>query len=70
MLAVADICCLVLCAGSGRSAWTYAPENRSNVYIRAGIETAVEQGYGYGTRISKQCNVLISYQCVLRLVLS
>ena len=64
LLVVVDICCLVLCAGRERSAWTYAPKNRSNVYIRAGIETAVKQGYGYDTRICKQCKLLWSYQSV------
>ena len=65
LLVVADICCLVLCAGSERSAWTHAPRNRSNVYMRAGIETAVEQGYGYKTRVCKQCKLLRSYQYLI-----
>ena len=53
LLLVADICCLVLCAGRGRSAWTYAPKSRSSAQAIANIETAVEQGYAYDALICK-----------------
>ena len=66
LLVVVDICCLVLCAGRERSAWTYAPKNRSNAHIGAGIETAVEQGYGCDSRICRQCKLFRSYQSVTK----